>query len=1554
MTVEKTFGFGNGSPYNTSTFNKNNELIFGRNGALQIGSIRNSGASVLIDNVTFIQNGIIVQKVGTVTVSFPVSLPAPFYLTATVPDNRQVDNIAWSFVRRPQDIGANTVLIAEWDGSEWRHLPEISLDGIVRHRLSEAIAYRNLGFNSGFRFVTDPSFTTYELTPGQVTDKTGFLVTKLESTTFAALDEDPEYDRYDVLLWRRWVDDENRIGTLELRPGGTFSGSTPVQNHLTSVGSALNVNSKPKIFPLADNTFLMFYVEHYGDNGIVKGVKYAADRITQLIAPTSLATNATDYDVVVDQDENIMVVYVRDDNLYRTKYSSSFSILGPTASIDGLTNPVDKPTIRVDLLGNFYVTFLYQVSPSLWAPYFLRLNTGGTISVPSKKLIDSVNTYNKVHFDINADLELTVAYANQTLSTIEMQRLDEVGNSLGGRVTISTDTKYGLMTLTGSARNPSVHIAENNELYISFEQNKGASQYGVAFYSPTYENEFGVKAILKDFESSSENILDHKFALDWGNHAHILARTSTKIFYANLLLPFSSTRLVTPFTVNAVASGTFDIAFDPAGSLIQAFTNAQSGTTSNGSPITAILFGPDSYGVETVFISNQEVAVLTSSITALSPIPTIGDTFTIAGSVAGNNGTYTIESTRNVTIDGSAYTVFDIVTGTFFAEILGTVSIQFTKKNGNALYFCKQTAAVYYGFQEIKAEELASDIIAVIIRKSDNAFLTWYNESLIPSSGPSTIREEAFLVSPGAITWDKDTASGTLSWASDIAVRDPFRADFIIASGSQTGIIEDSVLYIKTPLAIPLDQDGDAEGVGVLSILDTTQFSIGQTVYVGDSDSNGVKVVITNIATGKLYFASSMAAFTVLRGGYVIPVDVPLYLGKQNEGELRPDSLGNIDKNIFVIAMRSDDLLHFRNGALTLTHGEDGHLGDGASDDTLTYIGATSDADNDPNYANNYAGTQGQNLTGRLGAIDKLVNDAAQDRNVIDIFPKGIAFTWDSVLGELTWTNGEWNILVPNVGTTPGVVHTVNTVTKKITIADNQVAYVDIDRLLGTGDLTAIAVNDNALPLDLSNQNHLVIARRKDDEITIGINGRFTLVNEETSAYPVSSVKLIKGGTWSWDQLSSTLSWSSTAYMQIPGLENTVNVISAGSGSLPADGDVLYVNVNRVSPGGSLTVIEDAVENIPINLNNIIIARRVGNNVLIGHNLLETDADLQLDQAFTDNMLTMLGFSSNGQVVHTYPSTYYITQSTSHEQAIGLLDLKVKQISDALLDPNTDTYIWLADGTTDTFTVGTAGHGDSLVTFSPDNSINDIMVTVDGLVLELHKSGITPIGDGDTDGEFVKTSANTIQIKSSALAGAGAGENRKKIIVRPYAAGMTHVVAVQDEGFAIETETSILNFTGAGVTATQTSPGIVEVNIPGGGGGGGGGTYEVFTVTNDTGSDIPIRKAIRFLANGRVELADNTVTGKKNPMGVTLKEIPNGATVTEAVAIGYRIPGALTGLGFAINERVFLGQNGDLVNEGSVPDTPSIDDSLIQVGEAYGSGASTTDLIWNKQEYAQF
>jgi len=72
----------------------------------------------------------------------------------------------------------------------------------------------------------------------------------------------------------------------------------------------------------------------------------------------------------------------------------------------------------------------------------------------------------------------------------------------------------------------------------------------------------------------------------------------------------------------------------------------------------------------------------------------------------------------------------------------------------------------------------------------------------------------------------------------------------------------------------------------------------------------------------------------------------------------------------------------------------------------------------------------------------------------------------------------------------------------------------------------------------------------------------------------------------------------------------------------------------------------------------------------------------------------------------------------------------------------------------------------------------------------------------------------------------------------------------QEEGTNVSTNTTTLNFTGAGVTASLTSPGVVEVNVPGG---GGGGTLVALPFSTDhltaTGNAYAINDVVYYSGN---------------------------------------------------------------------------------------------------------
>lgn len=94
----------------------------------------------------------------------------------------------------------------------------------------------------------------------------------------------------------------------------------------------------------------------------------------------------------------------------------------------------------------------------------------------------------------------------------------------------------------------------------------------------------------------------------------------------------------------------------------------------------------------------------------------------------------------------------------------------------------------------------------------------------------------------------------------------------------------------------------------------------------------------------------------------------------------------------------------------------------------------------------------------------------------------------------------------------------------------------------------------------------------------------------------------------------------------------------------------------------------------------------------------------------------------------------------------------------------------------------------------------------------------------------------------------------------------------KEEGTNVSTNTSTLNFTGAGVTASLTSPGVVEVNVPGGGGGGVTSVGGIAPIASSGGTtpDISITQA-DGTTDGYLSSTDwNTFDGKFNvPTGLS-------------------------------------------------------------------------------------
>lgn len=144
----------------------------------------------------------------------------------------------------------------------------------------------------------------------------------------------------------------------------------------------------------------------------------------------------------------------------------------------------------------------------------------------------------------------------------------------------------------------------------------------------------------------------------------------------------------------------------------------------------------------------------------------------------------------------------------------------------------------------------------------------------------------------------------------------------------------------------------------------------------------------------------------------------------------------------------------------------------------------------------------------------------------------------------------------------------------------------------------------------------------------------------------------------------------------------------------------------------------------------------------------------------------------------------------------------------------------------------------------------------------------------------------------------------------PAVAPIANPLEIQEEGVAVDSNTVTLNFTGAGATASQTSPGVVEVNIPGGGSGSGSALQET---VNQTSHGFSVDDVLRSNGtDGEYTLAQADTPANADVVGFVasvtnanefiigtggffnLNALPGGAVAGDNLWLDETTPGALS------------------------------------------------------------
>ena len=150
------------------------------------------------------------------------------------------------------------------------------------------------------------------------------------------------------------------------------------------------------------------------------------------------------------------------------------------------------------------------------------------------------------------------------------------------------------------------------------------------------------------------------------------------------------------------------------------------------------------------------------------------------------------------------------------------------------------------------------------------------------------------------------------------------------------------------------------------------------------------------------------------------------------------------------------------------------------------------------------------------------------------------------------------------------------------------------------------------------------------------LNDHLTSIKD--TQYQNLGLKLVEGGFWGWAIVGGvgTLTSSLAAQIQVPGLADNRNTIATGFTSAMADGDVLFVDINRQDNRSNkttpttITVQKANIDTFTPTRDRIVFARRVGLFVFIGVNgtiRLANDQAAPLDSA-----LQFLGLNSQSQL----------------------------------------------------------------------------------------------------------------------------------------------------------------------------------------------------------------------------------------------------------------------------------------------------------------------------------
>ena len=818
MVVKKINGFT--APYRSQTFQKQADGIVQTSGLLVMeDEISTVSGDVVVPPFSFIQNGLIVEVSDERVVPEP-SLSAPYYLTASALTSNDIDDLALTFAKSPTDISSSQVIIGLWDGVEWRSPKKVSIKEIHRDILQANIDFDRVGPFSGLK--TTYAGGLFVVDSGVIVDRTGERHRLDDQISFSPITEDPDFYRVDRIIYRRPIDDENRIGGRRYITGGTHDTSISSVNQ-TSYSSS-GVHSKQKIIILQDNSAVLLYAQGYGESYSLKFVRYNAERTVELVSETILASDMAYgewFDASLDSSGNIHVVYPKTDGSIYAQSFNGITGLTDVAEAMSMTPASGKfeevsCTYSTDLDRLFIASKLNLGGASNNQIWFKSFSASSHAENTAPKRLDlSLSSLAQPSIFISKDFYVYVAFQESFTKKIGLRKFNDIGEPLEALQYLSENTSYGVTTLTDVAKDPRVIVTDNREVFVTFLQDKGGSAYGMAFWKD------GSASII-DLASPTESFLRYDVAWDdFLNGLHVsTTRTGSITDYTKVV----NNEVIFTYEVSS-SSGIYSaISLDRWGSALHSWSAVPSGTFTVYSSGNSVLFagavGPQTglYG-DTIDPSPQQI-VVPSTVT-----PLIGQRVTLSTSGGGNNGDYIITGISSGNYDALNDVYLLTLDSSLSPETV--ILADYAEPDADSVSFAKtntELTARAYSY-----EVLESDILLARIVWPGPTILS-YAESGIGPINPDTARLVVYG-NPVTLDWGA-TAPGNITVVGNLKVSDLVNAfDYTLTNGSFP-MVEGQALYVTldgtdmtpTPQVTDITTLDFSEPIEILGVIKSGRF----------------------------------------------------------------------------------------------------------------------------------------------------------------------------------------------------------------------------------------------------------------------------------------------------------------------------------------------------------------------------------------------------------------------------------------------------------------------------------------------------------------------------------------------------------------------------------------------------------------------------------------------------------------------------------------------------------------------------------------------------------